>query len=141
MPPGLTDTAIRQAKPEPRPYNRYDTLGLYLTIAPTGAKWWRLKYRFAGKERRIGLGTYPEVSLKEARDGRDNARTSSEMVEIQVRNVAQLAVEPAPLPPIRFRLSRSYGSKNNVPGWRRRRSQESVASPAGDARTWTKADS
>ena len=59
--PGLTDTAIRQAKPEPRPYNRYDTLGLYLTIAPTGAKWWRLKYRFAGKERRIGLGTYPEV--------------------------------------------------------------------------------
>jgi integrase len=73
--PGLTDTAIRQAKPEPRPYNRYDTLGLYLTIAPTGAKWWRLKYRFGGKECRIGLGAYPEVSLKEARDRRDNART------------------------------------------------------------------
>lgn len=42
--PGLTDPAIRQVKPEPRPWNRYDTLGLYLTIAPTGAKWWRLKY-------------------------------------------------------------------------------------------------
>lgn len=71
---GLTDTAVRQARPQLRPFNLYDTLGLYLTVAPTGAKWWRLKYRFGGKEHRMGLGAYPEVSVKEARIQRDDAR-------------------------------------------------------------------
>ena len=71
---GLTDKEIRQAKPGERPYNLYDTSGLYLTVAPTGAKWWRVKYRHAGRERRIGLGTYPEVTLAEARRRRDDAR-------------------------------------------------------------------
>jgi integrase len=70
----LTDTAVRRAKPTALPRNLHDTGGLYLTIAPTGAKWWRLKYRFAGKERRMGLGVYPEVTLAEARQRRDQAR-------------------------------------------------------------------
>lgn len=52
----------------------YDAGGLYLEVAPTGGKWWRLKYRFAGKEKRISLGVYPDVSLKEAREKRDAAR-------------------------------------------------------------------
>jgi integrase len=56
------------------PFNLYDTDGLYLTVASSGAKWWRLKYRFGGKERRVGLGAYPEVSLAEARQRRDTAR-------------------------------------------------------------------
>ena len=70
----LTDTAVRRAKAAALPHNLHDTGGLYLTVAPTGAKWWRLKYRFAGKERRIGLGVYPEVTLAEARKRRDDAR-------------------------------------------------------------------
>src|SRR5689334_1764619 len=70
----LTDAGARRAKPRALPFNLYDLGGLYLTVAPTGAKWWRLKYRFGGKERRIGFGTYPEVSLAEARRRRDNAR-------------------------------------------------------------------
>ena len=70
----LTDTAIRKATPADKPFNLYDTSGLYLTVAPTGAKWWRLKYRHAGRERRMGLGRYPEVSLAEARKRRDDAR-------------------------------------------------------------------
>ena len=52
----------------------FDGGGLYLEISPSGGKWWRLKYRFAGKEKRISLGIYPEVSLKEARGRRDEQR-------------------------------------------------------------------
>jgi integrase len=70
----LTDSAVRRAQPTAIPSNLYDTGGLYLTVATTGAKWWRLKYRFGGKERRLGLGVYPEVSLAEARKRRDSAR-------------------------------------------------------------------
>jgi integrase len=47
---------------------------LYLEIAPTGSRWWRFKYRFAGKEKRISLGVYPDVGLKKARDRRDDMR-------------------------------------------------------------------
>lgn len=70
----LTNARVRQAAPGDKPYNLYDTGGLYLTISPAGAKWWRLKYRFAGREKRIGLGAYPVVSLANARDARDKAR-------------------------------------------------------------------
>jgi integrase len=70
----LTDPAVRRAKPADAVFNLYDTGGLYLTVAVTGAKWWRLKYRFGGKERRIGLGAYPEVTIAEARERRDDAR-------------------------------------------------------------------
>ncbi len=70
----LTDPRVRQAKPEQKPYNIYDSGGLYLTVSPTGGKWWRLKYRHVGKEKRIGLGAYPEVTLAAARAARDAAR-------------------------------------------------------------------
>ena len=70
----LTDVKIRKAKPEAKPRRLYDERGLYLEIAPAGGKWWRFKYRFAGKEYRLGLGTYPDVSLQEAREGRDKLR-------------------------------------------------------------------
>lgn len=63
------------AKPTPGKTTRlYDTGGLYLDISPTGSKAWRLKYRYNGRENRISLGTYPMVSLKEARQQRDDAR-------------------------------------------------------------------
>lgn len=70
----LTDTAIRTAKPREKTYKLADERGLYLEVAPSGGKWWRLKYRFGGKERRLSLGTYPDVGLKVARERRDNAR-------------------------------------------------------------------
>ena len=53
MPGKLTDTAIRTAKPKPKPYKLADGHGLYLEVAPSGGKWWRLKYRLAGKEGRL----------------------------------------------------------------------------------------
>ena len=70
----LTDAAIRQAKPSDRSRKLYDSRGLYLEIAPRGTKAWRFKYRFADREKRISLGIYPEISLKLARERRDEAR-------------------------------------------------------------------
>jgi integrase len=78
----LTDKAIHNAKPgitpagkeTAKPYKMGDTGGLYLEVAPSGGKWWRLKYRHGGKEKRLSLGVYPDVSLKDARQRRDDAR-------------------------------------------------------------------
>jgi len=70
----LSDVTIRTAKAGVKPIRLSDAGGLYLEIAPSGGKWWRLKFRFEGKEKRLSLGVYPDVSLKEARDRRDAAR-------------------------------------------------------------------
>ncbi|MBF0141441.1 MAG: integrase arm-type DNA-binding domain-containing protein [Magnetococcales bacterium] len=70
----LTDTSIKQAKPKEKPFRLSDSGGLYLEVAPSGGKLWRLKFRFGGKEKRLAFGVYPEVSLKQARERRDDAR-------------------------------------------------------------------
>ncbi len=70
----LTDAALKAARPLQKTYRLYDERGLYLEVASTGARYWRLKYRFAGKEKRLALGVYPEVGLKDARFARDDAR-------------------------------------------------------------------
>jgi integrase len=70
----LTDRKIHSTKPTEKSQRLFDERGLYLEISPAGGKWWRLKYRFGGKEKRISLGVYPEVSLKEARERRDESR-------------------------------------------------------------------
>jgi integrase len=70
----LTDTAIKHAKPGNKTRKLYDSGGLYLEVSPKGGTWWRFKYRFSGKEKRLSLGVYPDVSLKDARDRRDDAR-------------------------------------------------------------------
>jgi Arm DNA-binding domain len=70
----LTDTQIRQAKGTGKVQRLWDERGMYLEVTPPGGKVWRLKYRINGKEKRIGLGRYPEVGLKEARDRREEAR-------------------------------------------------------------------
>jgi len=70
----LTDVAIRKAKPADKTQRLFDGRGMYLELSPTGGKWWRLKYRFAGREKRLSLGTYPDTGLAEAREKRDAAR-------------------------------------------------------------------
>ena len=72
----LTDAAIKNTKPGPKAQRLFDGSGLYLEVAPSGGRWWRLKYRHGGKEKRLSLGTYPATSLKAARDRRDEARRS-----------------------------------------------------------------
>lgn len=71
----LTDTATRNAKPKEKPFKLYDSRGLFLVVTPSGGKWWRFRYQFDGKEKLLSLGTYPDVSLKDARARRDEART------------------------------------------------------------------
>jgi integrase len=70
----LTDIAIRNAKPKEKSYKLSDFAGLYLEVTTTGSKLWRLKYRINGKEKRLALGSYPMVTLAEAREERDAAR-------------------------------------------------------------------
>lgn len=70
----LTDLAIRAAKPAEKNYRLYDSRDLYLEVAPAGGKWWRFKYFFEAKEKRLSLGVYPKVGLKEARTLREAAQ-------------------------------------------------------------------
>jgi integrase len=70
----LTHVGIRSAKPREKAYKLTDEKGLFLFITPSGGKYWRFKYRFGGKEKKLAFGVYPEVSLAEARERRDQAR-------------------------------------------------------------------
>ena len=80
----LTDTAIRNATAGIKDFKLADGKGLYLLVTTGGSKLWRFKYRVNGKEKKLSLGAYPEVSLKDARAARDRART-----------VAQAGSDPA----------------------------------------------
>jgi integrase len=70
----LSDAKVRNAKPKTKPYKITDGEGMFLLVAPSGSKYWRLKYVFAGKEKLLALGVYPEVSLGDARERRLHAR-------------------------------------------------------------------
>jgi len=70
----LTDPKARQAKAQAKAYKLTDEKGLFLLVHPNGSKYWRHKYRFAGKEKLIAYGVYPEVTLAEARRARDESR-------------------------------------------------------------------
>lgn len=70
----LTMAAIQSAKTSSRPLKLFDGEGLFLLVTPSGSKWWRFKYRFAGKEKLLSLGTFPAVSLKDARMRRNEVR-------------------------------------------------------------------
>ncbi len=70
----LTDAAIRKIKPTDKSFKVADMHGLYLLVQPNGARYWRMDYRHAEKRGTVALGVYPDVSLKEAREKRANAR-------------------------------------------------------------------
>jgi integrase len=70
----LSDAKVRNAKAKTKPYKIADGEGLFLVIMPSGSKYWRLRYYFAGKEKLLALGVYPDVTLADARDRRAAAR-------------------------------------------------------------------
>jgi hypothetical protein len=70
----LTDSKIRSFEQKEKTYSKSDAHGLYIEIPPSGNRYWRMSYRIAGKQKRIAIGVYPEISLKEARDKRDELR-------------------------------------------------------------------
>ena len=70
----LSDAKVRNLKPKEKPYKTADYDGLYVLTKPNGSKLWRFKYRLKGKEKLLSIGSYPEISLQEARVKRDEAR-------------------------------------------------------------------
>jgi integrase len=70
----LTDAKVRALKPRDKPYRLGDAGGLYVEVATNGSRYWRMKYRVAGKEKRLAFGVYPDVSLADAREKRDAAK-------------------------------------------------------------------
>ncbi|ACB35239.1 integrase family protein [Leptothrix cholodnii SP-6] len=107
----LTDTAIRKATPGEKPRKLADGGGLYLELQPSGARYWRIKYRLDGKENRLSLGVYPAVSLADARRRRDEVRAliaagtdpsqtrkDTKAAKVQVQVIATLQAGGEPLP-------------------------------------------
>jgi len=70
----LTDLDVKKAKPQEKPVKLFDGGGLFLLVNPNGSRWWRFRYLYNGKEKMLSFGTYPEVSLAEARKRREEAR-------------------------------------------------------------------
>lgn len=70
----LSDLQIRKAKQRDKPYRMGDGLGLYLTVKPSGSKLWHFRYQFMGREKILSMGTYPILSLADARAKRDEAK-------------------------------------------------------------------
>lgn len=105
----LSDTAIKNAKPGNKTARLHDSGGLYLEISPAGGKWWRFKYRYCGKEKRLSLGVYPDVLLAEARARRSSYRAllaggidPSEHVKME--KAAQRADEARQIASTRFNI-------------------------------------
>src|SRR5277367_3968954 len=96
----LTDTLARNAKPAAKTVRMFDRDGLYLEVSPRGGKWWRLKYRYAGKEKRVSLGVFPEVNLKKARARTIEAR---QLLDAGVQQLARLDRARAGLLQVDFR--------------------------------------
>ena len=93
----LTDVVVRAATPQSRTRKLFDGRGLYLEVSPSGGRWWRWKYRVGGKEKRLSLGVYPDVSLKAARARREAVRQqlAAGIDPAQARKAQKLALTGA----------------------------------------------
>lgn len=113
----LTDKAISNAKPGPKPIKLFDGRGLFLLVTPAGGKWWRLKYRHDGKEKLLSLGVYPDVSLKDARDRCDAARKQlADGIDPSVNRKAQKSLREQQAANSFETVSREWYEKHS-PGW------------------------
>jgi integrase len=114
----ITHVAIVNAKPREKPYRLFDGRGLYLEISPSGGRWWRFKYRFNGKEKRLSLGVYPDVSLKEARDHLDDVRRKlrAGIDPGEERKTRGMVFETLPSGPTFETVAREWFTKH-APAW------------------------
>ncbi len=85
MPMSLSDAKARNAKPKTKPYKIADGEGLFLLVMPSGSKYWRLRYFFAGKEKLLALGVYPEITLPTHANGVPKLAKCSPPATIQGR--------------------------------------------------------
>ncbi|MDA8349014.1 MAG: tyrosine-type recombinase/integrase [Pseudomonadota bacterium] len=114
----ITHVAIVNAKPREKPYRLFDGRGLYLEVSPSGGRWWRFKYRFNGKEKRLSLGVYPDVSLKEAREHLDDVRRKlKDGIDPAEERKSKGATSEAPPPGDTFEtVAREWFAKHS-PAW------------------------
>jgi len=94
----LTDLKLRNLETRAKPYKVADGNGLFVLVSPSGLRAWRWKYRFAGKEKVLPLGKYPDVTLADARRVRDEARVnqSGVLFDPQIHGVPEIHVQRAP---------------------------------------------
>jgi integrase len=113
----LSDSAIKHKKPAEKPYKVTDEKGLFMLVHPKGFKYWRFKYRFEGKEKLLAFGVYPDVSLANARDRRDEARkllakgVDPSVVKQASKRVAQVATRNS------FEVVAREWYVKRAPGW------------------------
>lgn len=114
----LSNMTCQAAKPKQKPYKLSDGEGLYLEVMPTGAKYWRLKYRLNRKEKRISLGVYPKVSLQEVRKLKDNVRTDLRRGVDPVINKLQQAQTASYTSELTFKAMAMEWYEKQVPEWK-----------------------
>lgn len=132
----LTDTAIRNTKPADKPIKLFDGGGLFLHITPAGQRYWRLKYRFAGKEKLLAIGVYPEVGLKEARDRREEAkRLLSEGVDPSVERKMRKVATVERVANSFEAVAREWHTKY-APGWSESNAKKVLARLENDVFPW-----
>lgn len=132
----LTDTAIKKAKAETKQRKLYDERGLFLLLNPKGGKWWRFKYLFDGKEKLLSLGTYPDVSLKQARERRDEARKQvAAGIDPGEHRKAKKAAKEAKWANSFEVVGREWFGKN-APNWSKKHSDRIISSLVRDVFPW-----
>lgn len=112
----LSAQQIKNAKPKAKTYRLYDERGMYLEVTKAGGTYWRLKYRFEGKEKRLALGVYPSVSLAEARKKQRTARSLLDRgIDPSVARATKAATEQADAESFEL-IAREWFDKN-APRW------------------------
>lgn len=132
----LTDTAIRNAKPGEKPIKLADEKGLFLLVSPSGGKWWRLKFRFDGREKLLSLGTYPEVSLRDARQRRDDARKLLANGVDPSENRKAIKAAKSELAGNTFEVIAREWFAKKLPGWAKSNSDKILSRLENDAFPW-----
>lgn len=110
----LTDTHIRSLKPDVKPRKYFDGGGLFLFVPTNGSKLWRMAYRFDGKSKLLSFGEYPTVSLKDARERREEAKRMLSRGIDPSDYKRQLRQEPSR----NATASRTSPENGMKPGWR-----------------------
>lgn len=117
----LTDKECRGAQPRDKPFKLFDGHGLHLFVSPSGFKGWRLKYRFAGREKQLTFGPYPLVPLREARELTQDALRN-------LRRGIDPADRPSDAPAPLFRTAALRWHSLQLPGWKPKHAADVLAS-------------
>ncbi len=132
----LTDIEIRNARPREKAYRLADGAGMYLEVSPAGGKYWRFKYRIAGKEKRLALGVYPETSAKEARIRRDAARKLlADGIDPGVQRKVQKVVGHERAANSFEAVAREWFARHS-PGWAKTHADKIIARLENDVFPW-----